>query len=170
MNLSIKATPNNLIHRQIDKGKEKVKYDDSTTIVCPSCGEDVRVGSAGPAGLAQHEGKGPCRKNQAKRKQQKKTRTLFDVGLKKTNNVLGRLIGAPAAASSPSRNKDPAPITVFCDSHKTGLCVNETVSGGQDRRGCQRGWELITELKEAEKRLDLKIAVGKDITKSWKLL
>ena len=43
------------------KAKEKVKYDNSTTVVCPSCGEDVHIGSAGPAGLAQHEGKGPCR-------------------------------------------------------------------------------------------------------------
>ena len=48
-------------------------------IVCPSCGEDVHVGSAGPAGIAQHEGKGPRRKAQAKKNQQKKTSTLFNV-------------------------------------------------------------------------------------------
>ena len=55
-------------------------------IVCPSCGEDVHVGSAGPAGIAQHEGKGPRRKAQTKKNQQKKTRTLFDIGLKKARD------------------------------------------------------------------------------------
>ncbi|KAF8230954.1 hypothetical protein L208DRAFT_1279432, partial [Tricholoma matsutake] len=56
--------------------------------VCPSCGGDVHVRTAGPAGLAQHKGKRPCHKAQAKRNQQKKTRTLFDIGLKKARDVL----------------------------------------------------------------------------------
>ena len=47
--------------------------------VCPSCGEDVCVGTAGPVGLAGHEGKGHV----VKQKPAKKTRTLFDVDLKK---------------------------------------------------------------------------------------
>ncbi|KAF8240321.1 hypothetical protein L208DRAFT_1233751, partial [Tricholoma matsutake] len=68
--------------------KEKLKFDDSTTVVCPSCGGDVCVGTAGPVGLAQHEGKGPCHKAQAKKNQEKKTRTLFAIGLKKARDVL----------------------------------------------------------------------------------
>ena len=50
---------------------------------CPECSEDVHVGTAGPAGLAQHQGKGPCREAREKKDAQKKTRKLFDFGWKK---------------------------------------------------------------------------------------
>ena len=68
--------------------KEKIKYDDSTTVVCPSCDEDVCVGSAGPTGLVQHEGKGPCCKAQAKKEQLKHARTLFNIGVKRAKDMI----------------------------------------------------------------------------------
>ena len=58
------------------------------TTRCPECGEDINVGTAGPAGLSQHTGKSKCKKNvERKKKQQKegKMRTLFDIGVKKVN-------------------------------------------------------------------------------------
>jgi len=93
------------------KAKEKLKFDDFMMVVCPSCGEDVCIETAGPASLAQHEGKGPCHKAQAKENQQKKIRTLFDVGLKKARDVLPSM--SPTGGLS-SRNslKGPPPIVV----------------------------------------------------------
>ena len=58
------------------------------TAHCPECGEDINVGTAGPAGLSQHTDKSKCKKNvERKKKQQKegKMRTLFDIGVKKVN-------------------------------------------------------------------------------------
>ena len=81
---SIEQSPNE--ERQRKKSCMN-QYDYSTIVVCPSCGEEVHVGSAGPAGLAQHEGKGPCRKSQAKKEQKRQTRTLFDVGLKRAKDI-----------------------------------------------------------------------------------
>src|ERR1700678_2556283 len=138
------------------KAKERVKYDNSTTIVCPSCGEDVHVGSAGPAGLAQHEGKGPCRKAQAKKEQQKKTRTLVKSSVKKTNDIPASM---PAAAGSSSRNKWPPPIVVVQTPQGLEVHYSATEPGGQVRRGCERGWELMTKLKEAEDRMDANMAM-----------
>jgi len=57
-----------------------MKYDTSFTIKYPECDEDIRVGTAGPNGLINHQGKKPC--HEAKKKKER-TRTLFDVGIKK---------------------------------------------------------------------------------------
>lgn len=77
--------------------------------MCPSCGEDVHVGTAGPSGLAQHEGKGPCRKSQAKKEQKRQARTLFDLGLKRVKDIP---TSSPAAAGSSARKnlKSPSPV------------------------------------------------------------
>ena len=50
---------------------------------CPDCDEDVRVGMAGPAGIVQHQGKKPCIMAQQAKEAKNKTRTLFQVGVKK---------------------------------------------------------------------------------------
>ena len=70
------------------KAKEKLNFDDSIAVVGPSCGGDVHVGTTRPAGLEQYEGKGPCHKAEAKKNQQKRTRTLFNISLKKARDVL----------------------------------------------------------------------------------
>ena len=129
--------------------------------MCPSCGEDVHVGSAGPAGLAQHEGKGPCRKSQAKKEQKRQARTLFDVGLKRAKDIPASM---PAAAGSSTRSKAPPPVVVIQKAYQ-GMEAHHTSSSmvpGQERRGCERGWELMTELKNAEDRMDATISLGKE--------
>jgi hypothetical protein len=65
------------------------------------------------AGLAQHEGKGPCRKSPAKNEQKRQAKTLFDVGLKRAKNI--PTITPAAAGSSESARKDlkaPSPVVV----------------------------------------------------------
>ena len=47
---------------------------------CPLCGEDVQVGTAGPQGLKQHQGKKKCLANIEKKKKEEqkgKNLTLF---------------------------------------------------------------------------------------------
>jgi len=59
-------------HGPDDLLKDKIKYDVTTTVCCPECGEDVNVGTAGPAGLSQHTGKSKCKKNVERKKKQQK--------------------------------------------------------------------------------------------------
>ncbi|KIJ98862.1 hypothetical protein K443DRAFT_8880 [Laccaria amethystina LaAM-08-1] len=95
------------------KGKKKrVKYDASTRVLCPECGTNVQVGTAGPAGLEQHQGKGLCRDARQKREQQKKTRTLFDFGLKKGKDAAASNPPVAGSSSSKSQLTFPAPIVV----------------------------------------------------------
>ena len=71
----------------------------------------MHVGTAGPSGLAQHEGKGPRRKSQAKKEQKRQARTLFDLGLKRVKDIP---TSTPAAAGSLVRKnlKAPSPVVV----------------------------------------------------------
>lgn len=108
--------------------KEKIKYDNSTTVICPSCGEDMHIGMAGPASLGQHEAKGPCHKAQAIKEQKKKTRTLFDVGVKKVKDIL-----PSTSTASSSRNKGPSPIKVLeTESHQSKRQQGTIVQEGQE--------------------------------------
>ena len=59
---------------------KRVKYDITMTERCPLCEEDIQVGTAGPQGLAQHQGKKKCLANVKKKKQdaaKAKEPTLF---------------------------------------------------------------------------------------------
>ena len=49
--------------------KKRVKYDITTTERCPLCEEDIKVGTAGPLGLAQHKGMKRCLATVKKKKQ-----------------------------------------------------------------------------------------------------
>ena len=69
--------------------EKKTKYDSSFTVKCPECHEDVNVGTAGPNGLIQHQGKKPCREAKKRKDEQARTRTLFDVGVKKIQQPKG---------------------------------------------------------------------------------
>jgi hypothetical protein len=60
--------------------KKGIKYDITTTEQCPLCEEDIRVGTAGPRGLAQHQGKKKCLATVKKKQEDAKTAkmpTLF---------------------------------------------------------------------------------------------
>jgi hypothetical protein len=81
-------------------------------VLCPECGTNVQVGTAGPAGLEQHQGKGLCRDARQKREQQKKTRTLFDFGLKKGKDAAASNPPVAGSSSSKSQLTFPAPIVV----------------------------------------------------------
>jgi len=104
-------------------------------VVCPFCGENVCIGSAGPAGLVQHEGKGPCCKAQAKKEQLKNARTLFDIGVKRAKDIP---LSAPTANHS-LRDKGPSPIMVPENPQQIETHQSNAVSGGQEPQGCKQG-------------------------------
>ena len=68
---------------------------------CPECDENIQVGTAGPAGIIQHQGKKPCIKARKAKKEKGWLQTLFQVGVKKVQIL-------PAAASKGSDNSNQA--------------------------------------------------------------
>ena len=50
------------------------------TVKCPDSDEDVCVGTTGPAGIVQHQGKKPCKKAWQAKEAKHKIHTLFQVG------------------------------------------------------------------------------------------
>ena len=72
---------------------------------CPECDEDVRVGTAGPAGIVQHQGKKPCIKACEAKEEEGRIWTLFQVGVKKVPT-------SSLTASKASSNLQSRPITV----------------------------------------------------------
>ena len=48
-------------------------------ICCPLCGEEVQVGTAGPQGLNQHQGKKKCLANIEKKKHEEKKGESNDI-------------------------------------------------------------------------------------------
>ena len=117
----------------------KVKYDTSTTVKCPECNEDIQVGTAGPAGIIQHQGKKPCIKAREAKKEKGRLRTLFQVGVKKVQIL-------PAAASKGSDNS------------------NQAQQPEPGPKGCELGRRLIAELRMAAEQLgeDVPIATESD--------
>jgi hypothetical protein len=96
--------------------KDKIKYDTNTTARCLECGEDINIGTAGPAGLSQNTGKSKCKKNiKNKKKQEKqgKIRTLFDVGVKKGKDVSQEVVMTEASSSTRKALASPLPVTVY---------------------------------------------------------
>jgi len=118
-----------------------VKYDTSTTVKCPECDEEVQVGTAGPAGIVQHQGKKACIKASEAKKQKGKVRTLFQVGVKKVQVLL------PAAASKGSDNSS-----------------SQAQQPEMGPKGCELGRKLIAELRAAAEQLgeDVPIATESD--------
>jgi len=83
------------------------KYDVSTTVRCPLCEDDIQVGTAGPQGLEQHEGKKKCLATIAKKKQDKgnaKNRTIFPFLQRKDKGE--PLSAVEAARGAESRNAE----------------------------------------------------------------
>lgn len=144
-----------------------MKYDGSTRVLCPECNTKVNVGTAGPAGLAQHIGKGPCQDACQKREQERNTCTLFDFGVKKNKSDAGAR-SPPDAGSSLSKGQlaFPAPIIVQplvrpaskSDRQKLDLQTPE-------RKGCLLGWKLIGELRTLQKTWDRKYRLQELMTR-----
>ncbi|KAF8152655.1 hypothetical protein B0H34DRAFT_677940 [Crassisporium funariophilum] len=79
---------------------EKVKYDAATTVRCPKCNEDVQVGTAGPAGIIQHQGKKSCQKARQAKKDKGKLWTLFQLYYGDSLDKVGQI--AKSGNSSPA--------------------------------------------------------------------
>ena len=121
--------------------KDKIKYDVTTTTCCPKCGEDVDVGTVGPAGLSQHTGKSKCKKNvEGKKKQEKEGKmwTLFNVGVKKVNVVPQEPAMLEASSSMRKYLASPLPIIIY---PLQGSASNNTLwpKGMQEHQGCLLG-------------------------------
>jgi hypothetical protein len=145
------------------KDKNKVTYDIDFKVECPLCKEMIPVGYAGPIGLAQHQGKKKCKatceRNQ-KKKKKANIRTLFDVGIRKTSNI-----ATSSTTPLPSYiNHHIPPIIVrptdvnHDHSYSDDLLIsNENTS---QRQGCNFGWDLLRQLKDAERTLCSNIPIG----------
>jgi len=107
-----------------------VKYNTSTTVKCPECDEDIQVGTVGPAGIIQHQGKKACIKACKAKKEKGRVQTLFQVGVKKVQASL------PAATSKGSDNSSSQ--------------AQQPVTGP---KGCELGRKLIAELRTAAEQL-----------------
>ena len=131
---------------------------------CPECSEDVHVGTAGPAGLAQHQGKGPCREAREKKDAQKKTRKLFDFGWKKRkdNDEATNMPSFGESSGSTSRLPIPAPVMVVPLVRSTsGTSERRNMDPQiQEHKGCEFGRQLIEELKAAAANLGSGIRVA----------
>ena len=111
---------------------------------CPDCDEDVCVGTAGPAGIVQHQGKKPCKKVQQAKEAKRKIRTLFQVGV--------------------TRIKAPLPVTASTSSDDWPRQGQQTET---ERKGCKLGWKLIAELKAAAEGMGIDVPIateGDDIS------
>ena len=137
---------------------------------CPECDPNVHVGTAGPAGLEQLRGMGPCRAARQKREQQKKTRTLFDFPLKqgKKDAATSNLV---AGSSLPKTQLAfPAPIidhrlvgpASVPDHRKLDLQTRA-------RKGHTLGWKLTEELRMAAENMgpDIPTARADDETSGF---
>ena len=149
-----------------DDLKDKVKYDVDTTARCTECGEDINVGTAGPAGLSQHTGKSRCRKNiENKKKQEKqsKIRTLFDVGVKKGKDIPQGPVMPEVSSSTRKALVSPLPIIVYPSKAPTSSNASEPESlGTKERQGCLLGWEIVDRLRQASKRINLNIPIAEE--------
>ena len=111
-----------------------MKYDASTTVRCPECDEDVSVGTAGPAGIIQHQGKKPCKKARQAKEEKGKIRTLFQLGVKKVKALL-------LETASTSSDKDRP------HNHR------------QSAEGASWVWKLIAELMAAAEWMGLGVPI-----------
>ena len=90
----------------------EVKYKVSMRLMCPKCDTNVHVRTAGPAGLKQHQGMGPCQFAHQKREQQKKTCTLFDFPLKQGKKDAATSNLVMGSSSLKRQLAFPAPIII----------------------------------------------------------
>ncbi|KAI9431976.1 hypothetical protein H4582DRAFT_1821850 [Lactarius indigo] len=116
-----------------------VKYDITTTERCPLCKEDIQVGTAGPQGLAQHQGKKKCLATVKKKRQDTemaKKPTLFLIRVREP--------GCEPRAGGVTLNLAP--------NDQTNRALHETNNMQQPqatpaRKGCRTAWLLLDRLQ-----------------------
>ena len=122
------------------------KYDVSTTARCPLCDDDIQVGTAGPQGLDQHQGKKKCLATIGKKKEEErngKNLTLFSFLQRKDKGK--PLSAAEAARDAESQNAESSsrvvvhpvsmrPISAleYADGNRGDELVDGERVGGQD--------------------------------------
>jgi len=154
--------PAPILLKHIQGIKNNVKYDASTRVLCPDCGTNVHVGTAGPDGLQQHQGMGPCRDARQKKEEKKKTRKLFDFGWKKRDEIPTNTPSAAESSSSKSRLPEPVPVVVLPLVQSASESERrESEPQVIERKGCKLGWKLIGELKAAAENMGPEIPVAK---------
>ena len=150
------------------KNKNKATYGIDFKVECPLCREMIPVGYAGPAGLAQHQGKKKCRttcKQNQKDKKKVNIRTLFDVGMKKTS-VIASSSTTPLPAGSINQHIPPiivCPTDVNHDHSYSDDLLDDLLNPHENTsrcQGCIFGWDLLRQLKDAERTMGSNIPIG----------
>ena len=149
-----------------DNFKGKVKYNVDTAARCTECGKDINGGTVGPAGLSQHMGKSKCWKNiENKKKQEKqgKIRTLFDIGVKKGKDIPQGPVILEVSSSTRKALASPLPIFVYPSKAPSSSNASEPESlGTKECQGCLLGWEIVDQLQQASKRINLNITIAEE--------
>jgi len=158
--------------------KKGPKYDVSTTVRCPLCEDDIQVGTAGPRGLEQHQGKKKCLATIEKKKQDErsaKNLTLFSFLQRKDKGE--PLSAAEAARDIKSRNAESSsriivrPLSALeyadknhrndpgdggleglgtqDDNGKDDARTDERGEMSNRRKGCRDGWRVLDQLRGA---------------------
>ena len=151
------------------KDKNKTTYGVDFAVECPLCKEMIRISYAGPNGLAQHQGKKKCRATCERKQKDKKNAnicTLFDVGIKKTSDIATSSTTTPSTSSI---NHYIPPIIVPPDASvnrehsesSSDDLLNPSENWNTSRRqGCDFGWDLLQQLKDAERSMGSNIPIG----------
>ena len=154
--------------KRLFKKNKGPKYDISTTVRCPLCDEEVQVGTAGPQGLNQHQGKKKCRANMEKKRQEEKkvkTLTLFsfmqhqDKREPTEAEVIRESERQEAASSSRIVVGPPAtiPLSDMCGKPSGDKIPRR----GKERKGCQEAWLLLDQLHTAIGNIPCNVSEGK---------
>ncbi|KAH9010057.1 hypothetical protein EDB85DRAFT_2240366, partial [Lactarius pseudohatsudake] len=137
-----------------------VKYDITTTERCPLCEEDIQVGTAGPQGLAQHQGKKKCLATVKKKRQDAvmaKKPTLFSY-LRRQDPALPTTIDLAREAERreverSSRVVDATPNLAPNNQANRVRVPHETDNTRQQPpatpawKGCRAAWLLLDRLR-----------------------
>ena len=167
------------------KSKNKgPKYDVSTTATCPLCNEAVLIGTAGPKGLEQHNGKKRCLANIEKRRKEAKTLTLFSFlqcrdkenapmttetlqneGKQKTT-AASLILVRPSTHTPLVENVGKANTKIqSCedDNQRTDEVKNTEATSleTEKRRGCPHAWLLLDKLQAAIQNIPHNIPAGR---------
>ena len=161
------------------------KYDVSTMVCCPLCGEDVHVGTAGPQGLNQHQGKKKCLANIEKKRQDEKkgkNLTLFslmrrqdrrepteaeivrEAERKEATSSSRIVVGPPAATPLPDPYRDGPMLEGSQDLNRR--VIGEEGESSVDRipgrrKGCRDAWLLLDQLHAVIRTIPCNVSEGK---------
>ncbi|KAF8871917.1 hypothetical protein BD779DRAFT_1477859 [Infundibulicybe gibba] len=121
----------------------------------------IRVGTAGPGGLVQHQGKKKCRASVEKRKMAEKqsgqVRTLFEFGVKKGTTSTALELTPPrrsGISAPPLVIPSPRTAQAHQDEHHDEELVIATKSG------CPLGWRLINQVRAMAQELPMDVPPG----------